>query len=52
MSKEKIRELVSILMESPLYATLSADEERSLITTLAERYPFLVCCKSEEIETH
>lgn len=52
MSKEKMRELISILMESPLYATLSADEERSLIITLAERYPFLVHGKSKEVETH
>jgi hypothetical protein len=52
MSKEKIRELISILRESPLYATLSADEEHSLITALAERYPFLVHGKSKGIEAH
>jgi hypothetical protein len=34
MEREKVRELVSILMESPLYFDLSLDERMELIRNL------------------
>jgi hypothetical protein len=42
--------LVSILMESPLYMTLSLDERQSLLTRLLESYPFLTECGDEDAE--
>jgi hypothetical protein len=39
--------LVSILMESPLYMTLSLDERQSLLSRLLESYPFLTECEEE-----
>jgi hypothetical protein len=42
--------LVSILMESPLYMTLSLHERRSLLSRLLESYPFLTECNEEERE--
>jgi hypothetical protein len=42
--------LVSILMESPLYMTLSMEERQSLLTRLLESYPFLSECAEEETE--
>ncbi len=42
--------LVSILMESPLYMTLTLDERQTLLTRLLESYPFLSECGDEETE--
>ncbi len=42
--------LLSILMESPLYMTLSLEERQSLLTRLLESYPFLSECAEEEAE--
>lgn len=50
MSKIKTRELISILMESSLYQTLTMKEKNSLLTRLSENYPFLVEGKEDEIE--
>ncbi|MEJ2683843.1 MAG: hypothetical protein P8Z71_05555 [Candidatus Sulfobium sp.] len=41
MESRRNRELISILMESPLYTTLSVQERRSLLTRLVESYPVL-----------
>ncbi len=41
MSGQKTKNLVSILMESSLYLTLSVKERHSLLTRLTESYPFL-----------
>jgi hypothetical protein len=50
MGKCKTRELISILMESPLYLTLSVKERDSLLTRLSQSYPFLVEGNEEEME--
>jgi hypothetical protein len=50
MSKCKTGELISILMESPLYQTLSTQERDSLLTRLSQSYPFLVEGNEEELE--
>jgi hypothetical protein len=42
--------LVVILMESPLYMTLSLNERKSLISRLLESYPFLTECNDDEME--
>jgi hypothetical protein len=42
--------LVAILMESPLYMTLSLNERKSLISRLLESYPFLTECNDDEME--
>ena len=42
--------LVSILMESPLYMTLSLHERQSLLSRLLESYPFLTEYNEEESE--
>jgi len=39
MSGDKTKELISILMESPLYMTLSVEERHSLLVRLEESYP-------------
>lgn len=41
MSEHMLRELDSILSESPLYKTLSPDEKYSVMRVLAENYSFL-----------
>lgn len=41
MDRRRTQELISILMESPLYATLSVQERRSLVSRLVESYPVL-----------
>ncbi len=41
MSMNKIKRLLSILMDSPLYLTLSLKERYSLLTRMAKDYPFL-----------
>ncbi len=48
MSRNATKHLVSILMESPLYMTLSISERRSLVTSLTESYPFLADADEEE----
>jgi len=50
MSMARIRKLLSILMDSPLYLTLSLQERYSLVARMAENYPFLVGADSEETE--
>lgn len=42
--------LISILMESPLYLTLSVKERHSLVARLKESYPFLSECDDDETE--
>ncbi len=42
--------LVSILMESPLYMTLSLEERQSLLSRLLASYPFLSECTDDETE--
>lgn len=39
MSGDKTKELISILMESPLYMTLSVKERHSLLVRLEKSYP-------------
>jgi hypothetical protein len=41
MSRQRSAKIISILMESPLYATLSAEEKSALVARLEENYPFL-----------
>lgn len=50
MSGSKIEKLVSILMESPLYMTLSANERDSLLERLTDSYHFSVEDEEEESE--
>lgn len=50
MSMSRIRKLLSILMDSPLYLTLSLQERYCLVARMAENYPFLVGADSEETE--
>jgi hypothetical protein len=46
MNESQKKKFLSILMESPLYMTLSLEERRSLLERLAESYPCF------EDETH
>jgi hypothetical protein len=39
MHEHETRKLISILMESPFYMTLSLKERKSLLERLAESYP-------------
>jgi hypothetical protein len=39
MSGNRTKELISILMESPLYMTLSVEERHSLLVRLENSYP-------------
>lgn len=48
MSRNAMKHLISILMESPLYLTLSVGERRSLLASLTESYPFLADADEEE----
>jgi hypothetical protein len=41
MSRQKSRKIISVLMESPLYVTLSAEEKSALVARLEESYPSL-----------
>jgi hypothetical protein len=50
MDKCKTRKVISILMESPFYQTLTMKEKDSLLTTLAQSYPFLVEGNEDEME--
>ncbi len=49
MSRHMLKNIVSILRESPLYKTLSPGEKRTLIKGLAESYSFLEAGDSEDI---
>jgi hypothetical protein len=49
MSRQKSRKIISVLMESALYATLSPEEKSSLVARLEESYPSLF---AEEGEDH
>ena len=40
MHEHEVRKFISVLMESPLYMTLSLKERQSLLERLAESYPF------------
>jgi hypothetical protein len=40
MSRKVLKEIVSILRESPIYRTLPATERRTIIKELAEKYSF------------
>jgi hypothetical protein len=42
MGRNAMKDLVAILMESPLYMTLSVSERHSLLASLTESYPFLI----------
>lgn len=50
MSRDEAKELVTILMESPLYLTLPVGERHSLISRLAEGHPGLFSQREEECE--
>jgi len=39
MSGDKTKKLISVLMESPLYMTLSVKERHALLIRLEESYP-------------
>ena len=41
MDRAKMKLLVSILMDSPLYLTLSHEERLSLLFALTKEYPYL-----------
>jgi hypothetical protein len=40
MSRKVLKEIVSILRESPIYRTLPASEKRMIIKELSEKYSF------------
>jgi len=42
MSMKKVRNLISILMDSPLYLTLALKERHALVEKMVQNYPFLV----------
>jgi len=42
MSMRKVRNLISILMDSPLYLTLALKERYALVVKMAQKYPFLI----------
>jgi len=48
MSPHKIRDLISILMDSPLYLTLPLRERYTLLARLGETYPFLIETENDE----
>jgi len=48
MSWHILKNIVSILRESPLYKALSSEEKRSLIKGLSESYSFLEVGNSED----
>ena len=50
MSMYKTKNLISILMESSLYSTLSSKERDSLLDRLSQSYPFLVDGEDDEME--
>lgn len=48
MRPHKIKELISILMDSPLYLILSLRERYTLLARLCETYPFLIETENDE----
>jgi hypothetical protein len=50
MSKKKAGKIVSILMESPLYVTLSLEERSALVARIEESYPCLFREEDEEVD--
>ncbi len=50
MSRQKARKIVSILMESPLYTTLSVEERSALVARIEESYPLLFDEEDEETD--
>ena len=42
MDKEKMRMLVTILMDSPLYMTMTHEERMALLFRLVKDYPCLI----------
>jgi len=50
VSEHTTKNLISILMESPLYLTLPVKERHSLLMRLTESYPFLTDGEEEKIE--
>ncbi len=42
MTMRETKRLISILMESPLYLTLSLKERSELVRSVAESYPFII----------
>jgi hypothetical protein len=48
MSRQKSRKIISVLMESPLYVTLSAEEKSALVARLEENYPSLFAEEDED----
>lgn len=50
MSNTEKKKLISILMESPMYFTLSVNERHALLTSLIESYPSFHCDQDEGIE--
>ena len=50
MARHSMKNLVSILMESPLYLTLPVEERLSLISRLAGSYPSLFEDRDDEME--
>lgn len=51
MTIYKLRNIVSILMDSSLYFTVPLRERLSLLTGMVENYPFLVITDSARAET-
>ena len=49
MNRHNLKNIVSILRESPLYETIPAEEKLSLIKRLSESYSFLELGNSEDI---
>ncbi|MBF0560388.1 MAG: hypothetical protein HQL08_16600 [Nitrospirae bacterium] len=49
MSWPLLRKIVSILRESPLYGTLTADEKRSIILELTESYSLFKDDSGEDV---
>lgn len=50
MSMKKVRNLISILMDSPLYLTLALNERHALVKKMAQNYPFLVEAEASQAE--
>ena len=51
MTVRKSKKLLSILMESPLYLTLTLSERRSLLAGIAESYPFIMADEDDTAES-
>ncbi len=50
MNRQKSGKITSVLMESPLYATLSAEEKSALVARLEASYPFLFAEEDDEMD--